>query len=243
MPRQTMREAFRHSANILVITGAGISAESGIPTFRDPGGYWRSYDPAKLATWDAFTNDPVTVWEWYDHRRQVIASAAPNAAHRTLASLDKSGKSVFIITQNVDDLHERAGSANVVHIHGSIWEVTCLAERRTYQNRQVPLPEVPPRCACGGLLRPNVVWFDEELPAQPLEAISTYFNRHKPDMVLVIGTEGVFDYIGDFVRRATNLGATGLEINPSRTRISGLVDFNIHASATEGLQMLAGGDT
>jgi NAD-dependent deacetylase len=233
-------EALRSSTDILAVTGAGISAESGIPTFRGEGGYWRSYDAAKLATLRAFQEDPKTVWQWYDYRRRMIAEARPNAAHLILAAIERHGKRVFIITQNVDDLHERAGSREVIHIHGSIWEVTCLAERRVYEHRQAPLAQIPPLCHCGGLLRPNVVWFDEELPAGALATIEAYYSRRKPEVLLVIGTEGTFDYIRHFVRQAKDLGALVVEINPAVTAITPLADYALHWPASEALSMLAG---
>lgn len=232
-------QALRSSNDILVITGAGISAESGIPTFRGEGGYWRSYDAAKLATLKAFEADPKTVWEWYDYRRSMIAEACPNAAHLILAALEKHGKRVFIITQNVDDLHERAGSREVIHIHGCIWEVTCLAERRVYECRQPRLAQIPPLCHCGGLLRPNVVWFDEELPAGALAAIEAYYNRTEPEMLFVIGTEATFDYIRNLVRQAKDLGALVVEINPAETAITPVADYVLHRPATEAFSMLA----
>jgi NAD-dependent protein deacetylase/lipoamidase len=231
-------DVLRQSSNILVITGAGISAESGIPTFRGEGGYWRSLDPMKLATPQAFAEDPKTVWEWYDYRRSLIAGAQPNAAHLALAALEEEGKRVFIISQNVDDLHERAGSREVVHIHGSIWEVRCLAERRTYEHREAPLAEIPPRCHCGGLLRPNVVWFGEALPTDVLAKIEDYYCHQEPDILFVIGTEGVFPYISGFVQRAKELGALAIEINPSATAITRIVDCALHQRATEALDTL-----
>lgn len=234
-------DVLRSSTDIFVVTGAGISAESGIPTFRGEGGYWRSYDAVKLATLQAFEEDPKTVWEWYDHRRCLIAGARPNAAHLILAALEKRGKRVFIITQNVDDLHERAGSLEVAHIHGSIWEVMCLAERRVYEDRHVPLVQIPPRCPCGGLLRPNVVWFDEDLPTEVVATIEAHYSQRRPSLLLVIGTEGTFDYIRRYVQRAKDLGALVVEINPAATAITQLADYVLHQTATEGLSLLAGG--
>jgi NAD-dependent deacetylase len=235
---QNAVNALRRSTNALVITGAGISAESGIPTFRGQGGFWRSHDAAKLATWQAFKEDPKTVWEWYDYRRRMIAQAQPNAAHLALAALERNGKRVFIVTQNVDDLHERAGSREVAHLHGSIWEVTCLAEHRTYGDRQVPLSEIPPKCHCGGPLRPNIVWFDEELPLDVVKTIDAYYHDQKPDIVLVIGTEATFDYIRSFVQRAKEMGTPVVEINPTSTAVTPMADFVLRQKATEALSKL-----
>lgn len=229
-------QALHMANNILAITGAGISAESGIPTFRGGGGFWRLHDPEKLATRRAFDRDPTTVWQWYDYRRQLIARAQPNRAHRALAAMEKLGKRVLIITQNVDDLHERAGSRRVAHIHGSIWHVTCAKEGATHELREVPLAQLPPRCSrCGSLLRPNVVWFDEELPEDVCAEIEGYFRSEKPEVALVIGTRATFDYIRDYALRAKALGATLIEINPEHTFLTPFANLAIHEQAGSAL--------
>ena len=128
----------------MVITGAGVSAESGVPTFRTADGLWRQFNPMDYATPEAFHQDPVKVWQWYDARRQGIVAAEPNAAHRALARLEEQGKTVFIVTQNVDDLHERAGSKQVIHLHGSIWRLRCERDGNVVENREAPLIEMPP---------------------------------------------------------------------------------------------------
>jgi NAD-dependent protein deacetylase/lipoamidase len=226
-------QALGRAQNILAITGAGISAESGLPTFRGEGGWWRNYRAEDLATPAAFERHPRTVWEWYDYRRGLVAKSQPNAAHRMLTALERHGKSVFIITQNVDDLHERAGSANPVHVHGSIWRVVCLAERRAFEDRRVPLPELPPRCECGGLLRPGVVWFGEQLPAEALATIDAYFDRIDPEVVLVIGTEAVFGYIQSWAAGANRRGGLLVEINPSPTVLTPYANVSLQGRAGE----------
>ena len=231
-------EALRKARSILAITGAGISAESGIPTFRGEGGLWQSYNPEQLATWPAFENDPKKVWQWYDGRRIRIANAQPNRAHHALARMEAEGKRVVIVTQNVDDLHERAGSGQVIHLHGSIWQATCLAEQITYELRETPLAEIPPRCPCGGRLRPNVVFFDEEVPAHVVAAIETYFARQKPDVALVIGTRATFDYVLGYALRAKKRGALLVEINPETTPLTPFADLAIHEKAGEVLGRL-----
>jgi NAD-dependent protein deacetylase/lipoamidase len=229
-------QALRKASSILAITGAGISAESDIPTFRGEGGFWRSYDPEQLATWRAFKQDPATVWKWYDHRRRLIAGAQPNAAHKALAALEKAGKRVFIITQNVDDLHEGAGSQSVTHIHGLIWQVTCLKEKTTWEDRAVPLATIPLFCpSCGSLVRPNVVWFDEELPEDVCARIDAYFKVEKPEVALVIGTHATFDYIRDYAIRAKRMGALLVEVNPEHTVLTPLVDVAVHEPAGDVL--------
>jgi NAD-dependent deacetylase len=229
-------DALGKAKTILVLTGAGISAESNIPTFRGEGGWWRSHNPQELATFKAFRENPHLVWEWYDYRRGLIAAASPNAAHRALASLENNDREVFIITQNVDDLHEKGGSHHVVHIHGSIWTVICLKDGKAYEDRRVPLPDLPPKCACGGLLRPGVVWFDEELPSAACEEIENYLRHTKIDVVLVIGTEVTFDYIQDWALRAKRSGALLVEINPTETRLTPYVDVRLEGKAGEILQ-------
>ncbi|HKV91412.1 MAG TPA: NAD-dependent protein deacylase [Candidatus Angelobacter sp.] len=224
-------EKLRTSRNILALTGAGISAESNIPTFRGEGGWWRSQDPKQLATFAAFKTNPQFVWEWYEHRREIIAQASPNLAHKALAELESPARHVFIITQNVDDLHERAGSHRVVHIHGSIWTVICLNDGTVFEDRRIPLPALPPLCNCGGMLRPGVVWFDEDLPPVACREIEKYFHATKIDVVLAIGTEATFDYIREWALGAKRSGALLVEINPSKTILTPDVDVRIQGKA------------
>ncbi len=146
-----------------VLTGAGISAESGIPTFRGAGGLWRKYRSENLATPEAFARDPELIWEWYDWRRSVIATAEPNAGHRALAELERRATHFTLVTQNVDGLHDRAGSRRLLKVHGDIWSLRCTACKREWQDLRPSLPELPPLCACGKMGRPGVVWFGEAL--------------------------------------------------------------------------------
>src|SRR3989344_4233630 len=174
---ESARRWLAGAERIAVLTGAGISAESGVPIFRGPGGLWRQYRPEDLATPGAFARDPRLVWEWYDWRRSVVAQAEPNAGHLALAELERRTKDFTLITQNVDGLHERAGSRRVLKLHGDLWTLRCTGCGAERVDGTVPLPELPPRCAlrlrsgqaCGGLLRPGVVWFGESLPADALE--------------------------------------------------------------------------
>lgn len=223
-------ERLEDGARVLALTGAGISAESGIPTFRGKDGWWRREDPTKLATQSAFDRDPSHVWEWYEYRRGLIAGAEPNAGHRALAEWE-SGLDVLVATQNVDDLHERAGSRRVTHIHGSIWRVRCQRCGRESEHRCHPLPERPPRCeACGGLERPAVVWFGEMLPADPLRRVES-FIRDGVDVTLVVGTEASFGYIQGCALAARQAGALLVEVNPSRTVLSDAVDIRLAGPA------------
>lgn len=227
-------DRLRSADRVLALTGAGISAESGIPTFRGEDGWWRREDPTRLATQEAFDRDPSYVWEWYEYRRGLIADAEPNAGHRALASWEPE-RAVLVATQNVDDLHERAGSRDVAHIHGSIWRVRCQGCGRESERRAHPLPERPPRCdACGGVLRPAVVWFGERLPDPPIRRVQAFIDGGV-DVALIVGTEASFGYIRGFARAARQAGALLVEVNPSRTVLSGVVDVRLAAPAGEAL--------
>ena len=230
----------RGAARVLVITGAGISAESGIPTFRDPNGWWKQYRPEDLATPEAFARDPHTVWSWYDARRQGVARAEPNAGHRALARAEADGRRVAIVTQNVDDLHERAGSREIVHVHGSLWQMRCMRDDEVFDDRRVPLPEMPPRCACGALARPHIVWFGERLHEPPLARIDAWLGETW-DVVLVVGTEATFGYIHQWAHDAKRAGALLVEVNPRRTSLSPACDAQVAAPAADALPRLLHG--
>lgn len=177
--------AIRHARprTIVVLTGAGVSADSGIPTFRGAGGLWRNYRSEDLATAEAFARNPLLVWEWYDWRRSLVRAAEPNAAHRALAKLD-----ALVVTQNVDGLHARAGSRNILELHGNLFRTRCVREGTTRPAEQ-PFAEIPPRCECGALLRPDVVWFGEMLPDGAFERAAEAVRV--ADLLLIIGTSGV----------------------------------------------------
>jgi NAD-dependent deacetylase len=223
----TVRQLIAESRRPAVLTGAGISAESGIPTFRDPGGYWRNYRPEDLATPGAFARDPKLVWEWYDFRRQTIARAEPNAGHVALTRLAGS----TLITQNVDGLHERAGSKDVLRLHGSIWILRCLSCGKEVEDRRVPLPQLPPQCGCGGLQRPGVVWFGEGLP--PAVWDNAEKAARNADLLLVVGTSAVVYPAASLVPIAARAGATVVEINPGETPLSAAVAHSLRGPAGE----------
>jgi NAD-dependent deacetylase len=209
---------------VLVITGAGVSAESGIPTFRGKDGYWRNLDPAKLATPEAFARDPKLVWEWYRERRQRIRNAQPNAAHKAIAQLAQQADEFLLVTQNVDDLHARAGVANekMVQIHGDIFVTRCCDfGRHDYEHDHEHEDIDVPRCPrCKGLMRPGVVWFGEQLPWQELERIENYLDRGACDLVIVAGTTATFGYIIDWALRASRGRGELIEVNPEETQLS-----------------------
>ena len=174
----------RRPRRVVVFTGAGVSAESGIPTFRGEGGLWRSFRAEDLATPHAFARDPKLVWEWYEWRRGLVRDAQPNDAHRAIARLENA----VVVTQNVDGLHTRGGSHDVVELHGNIFRARCMREHTT-RDAFDAFSEMPPRCECGALLRPDVVWFGEPLPPEEWERATEEIS--KADLLLVIGTSRV----------------------------------------------------
>ena len=234
-PDPALSNTLAEARRILVLTGAGVSAESGIPTFRGKDGWWRKEDPSKLATQAAFDRDPAHVWEWYQYRRGLVAGAEPNRGHRAIAAWESSGKDVLVATQNVDDLHERAGSVAVTHLHGSIWRVRCEGCGREGEDRTHPFPELPPLCdGCGARLRPAVVWFGEMLPTAPFQRVQSFLDGGV-DLAFVVGTEASFPYIQGMARAARGAGATVVEVNPSRTVLSDFVDARLEGPAGEVL--------
>lgn len=213
--------ALRQARHIVVLSGAGISAESGIPTFRDQlTGLWARHDPQQLETAKAFRENPALVWGWYLWRRQQMLQAQPNAAHRAIVRLAGSGRHLTVITQNIDDLHERAGSQGVVHLHGSLITPKCFACHRPaeFAAAEQPISEEgelvePPRCShCNGRLRPGVVWFGEDLPAGAWKAAAQ--AARDCDVLLSIGTSGVVMPAASLPELALATGAVVIHINP-----------------------------
>ena len=228
----------RAARAITVLTGAGVSAASGVPTFRGEDGLWRKYRAEDLATPEAFAMDPKLVWEWYDWRRTLIAGCSPNAAHQVLAKWS-TRPGFTLITQNVDGLHERAGTANVIRFHGSIWELRCAAEcgAAPWEDRSVPLSSLPPACpSCGGIARPGVVWFGEDIDPDVLERSSA--AAAKADVFLSIGTSSLVFPAAGLLHHAKRSGAFTVEINPGATDVSKTVDLPIAAPAEDALTML-----
>ncbi|MBC7104472.1 MAG: NAD-dependent deacylase [Firmicutes bacterium] len=212
------RRLLRTARRVAVLTGAGVSAESGIPTFRGPGGLWRNFRPEELATPEAFARDPRLVWEWYAWRREVIAAARPNAAHLVLARMEEYYPDFTLITQNIDGLHQAAGSRNVVELHGNIWRVRCLREGKTMEYREVPPARIPPTCSCGALLRPDVVWFGEALPEA--ELARAFAAARECDLMLVVGTSAVVQPAASLPYVVRRHGGAVIEVNTERTPVS-----------------------
>jgi NAD-dependent deacetylase len=207
---------------VLVITGAGVSAESGIPTFRGKDGYWRNLDPTKLATSEAFACDPNLDWDWYRERRQRIRQAQPNAAHRAIAKLALQADEFLLVTQNVDDLHLRAGlpAEKMVQIHGDIFMTRCSRcdfRRHEHEHYDGDLPKCP---ECSEFMRPGVVWFGEQLDAAKIEIVENFISGGDCDLVIVAGTTALFGYIIDWALRARGQTGQLIEVNPEETSLS-----------------------
>jgi len=227
------------NARLLIITGAGVSAESGIPTFRGEDGYWRNLDPAKLATPGAFAKDPGLVWEWYRERRQRIRNAQPNPAHKAIAKLAQYAQEFLLVTQNVDDLHARAGSSKekMVQIHGDIFVTRCsrcdfsrhdYEHEHEHESEDIDLPRCP---RCEGLMRPGVVWFGEQLPWDELRRVENYLEDGPCDFVIVAGTTATFGYIVDWALRASRDVGELIEVNPDETPLSQFATQRVRESA------------
>ncbi len=235
---QELLSYLRKCRRVAVLTGAGISAESGVPTFRDAqNGLWARFNPQDLATADAFRRNPALVWDWYAYRRDLVAAARPNAGHRALAALEARFPEFTLITQNIDNLHQEAGSRSVIELHGNILRVRCFdcgAAAETWQDET----EKPPRCeTCGGLLRPAVVWFGEALPRRALE--KALHAARTAQAFFSIGTSGLVEPAASLPFVARRSGALVVEINLERTPLSDVADYAFHGKAGEILPALA----
>lgn len=239
--REQLRRGIK--GRVLVLTGAGISADSGIPTFRGRGGYWRKQNPRALATTEAFEKDPHQVWEWYHQRRRKVLQSKPNRAHQALVALAQQCKDFLLVTQNVDDLHERAewdGSrlpeGQIVHIHGRILKSRCTNCSAEVEDRDEQQTTGIPTCQqCQGKMRPAVVWFDEENNQQDEQRVEAFLNQGPCDVVLVIGTTATFDYIREWALEATAKGGWLVEINPHKTQLSRFAHHIVRARAKKSL--------
>jgi len=221
--------SLRAARQIAVFTGAGVSAESGIPTFRDAQtGLWANYSAEDLATPEAFRRDPVTVWNWYAWRRELMRDARPNPAHQAIARLETLVERVSVITQNVDGLHRQAGSTEVIELHGNIWDSIC-ADCRQPAPAEAAI-EVPPRCPhCGGMLRPAVVWFGEPMPADAWHRAAELSER--ADLFFCIGTSSLVEPAASLPRYAQSCGRPVVQVNPEATSHDGIAQHVLRGKA------------
>jgi NAD-dependent deacetylase len=241
----TLIQKLKTAQHLVVLTGAGVSAESGIPTFRDAlTGFWENRDPEKLGSKKGYEREPDVAWGWYEWRRQKVLQSQPNPAHETIAKLATQLPKVTLITQNVDDLHERAGSEEVLHLHGSIHKARCIHCYAPYEHPEIELPDVllekriePPECEkCGDLIRPGVVWFGENLPTPILEKATQ--AAEECDLMLIIGTSGLVYPAANLPMIAIRRKITTIQINPTNTEFDMNVTFNVKEKAGEFLPEL-----
>ena len=227
----------RGAKRVVALTGAGVSAESGVPTFRGAGGLWEGHPVQEVATPQAFAADPVRVWRFYEERRGNLTRVAPNPAHHVLARWQDRFPSFTLVTQNVDGLHRAAGSRALLELHGSIWEIRCTVCGRSRDDRTVPLAALPPVCAsCGGMERPGVVWFGEYLPPDVMDAAADATRRC--EALVVIGTSAVVYPAAGLVEVAASSGAKVIEVNPDASAKAHLADVNLRGPAGELLPRL-----
>jgi len=235
-----LADRMRGARRLTILTGAGVSAASGVPTFRGQDGLWRQHRAEDLATPDAFARNPRLVWEWYAWRRELIAACRPNAAHDVIAAWSRH-TGCRVITQNVDDLHLQAGTRELVRMHGSIWELSCwgrcVAGLTPWRDDRVPMPDLPPRCPhCGELARPAIVWFGEALRGEDLDAA---VRATACDLFLAVGTSALVYPAAGLLDAARQHGAFTAEINLEATPASAAVDLAIHGRAEEILPAIA----
>lgn len=222
---EKLKSAFRNAKNVVCLTGAGFSAESGVPTFRGKKGLWKNYSPEELATPQAFLQNPELVWEWYTFRKKLILESEPNEGHFALTETENTVEKFHLVTQNVDNLHQRAGTKNVTELHGNIFKCRCFRCGKDFEEG-LPLKEKIPNCtSCGDLIRPGVVWFGESLPFNAFSD-STIFAR-SADFFILAGTSAVVYPAAELPIYSLNEGAFVLEINPEKTRLSNLVSESI----------------
>ena len=232
---QSVMDVIAAADHMVALTGAGISKESNVPTFRGEDGLWRNYDAMELATPDAFRRDPTLVWEWYAWRQGLIANCNPNPAHLTLVKWEQKGILKSLITQNVDGLHIRAGSTNVHEVHGDLWALKCVS--CDYKGRlDAPADGIPPCPICENNLRPDVVWFGESLDRDTISNV--YQELEKADVCLVIGTSSLVQPAASFPLIVKQRGGFIIEVNIERTPLTSAVDFHLTGKAGEILPQL-----
>ena len=217
-------EKLKVAKSVVFFSGAGISAESGIPTFRGKDGIWNKLRPEELANFDAFIQNPQLVWEWYNYRKSIVHQSKPNAGHIAIVEMEKYCKNVIVITQNVDNLHRRAGSKIIYELHGNIERNLCVKCEKHY-DEELDFKDGIPKCACGGLIRPDVVWFGEFLPADQFQ-LSEKAARNC-DVFFIVGTSAVVYPAASLVQVAKSNGAFLVEVNVEETEASSIVDVSL----------------
>lgn len=231
---EAVENRLKNSKKIVFVTGAGISQESGIPTFRGKDGLWRKYDPMKLATIDAFYNNPKLVWEWYEERRRNMLSAKPNPGHKAIAELENY-VDVVVLTQNIDGLHQKAGSTNVLELHGSMIRIKCT--ECDFRDEVVfDFKKLPPMCSCGKILRPDVVWFGESLPQDVWH--DAIFHANSCDVMIIAGTSLVVSPANTLPIYAKQNNALLIEVNPELTLMSAEMDLSLQDTSANALPQL-----
>jgi NAD-dependent deacetylase len=208
---------------VAVLTGAGVSAESGVPTFRGEEGLWKKFRAEELANFDAFMRNPDLVWEWYSFRKKMMAEVTPNPGHYALVKMEEFFSDFSLITQNIDDLHRQAGSKNIIELHGNIHRNYCLGCGKFFTDAELVLEGSAPKCACGGLIRPDVVWFGEQLPARAID--TAFLVAGSSEVFFSIGTSAVVYPAAWLPLTAKQNGALLIEINIERTALTGSADY------------------
>lgn len=229
--------SLRDYERIVFFTGAGMSAESGVPTYRGKGGVWRQYNYEEYACQDAFDANPEHVWEFHNYRRELIGRCAPNAGHVAIAKLQAQRSGACVVTQNIDGLHQQAGSERVHELHGSIWKVRCDECGYRAESREIPLREL--RCPCGRYLRPDIVWFGDSLFMPVLSAVERALSTCQ--VLVAIGTSAVVYPAADMPHIAKRAGAVLIEVNPEETPLSWLYGHHMRTTASEALTLLCEG--
>lgn len=238
-PRAVVRIRLQDHPHVVFFTGAGLSQESGIPTYRGSGGVWEDYRYQDYACQDAFERDPEKVWAFHNLRREKVAAVEPNPAHRAIASFQAQHPKVSIITQNIDGLHQRAGATQVAELHGSLWRVRCDVCRSVIERMDAPLRDL--RCEAGHWLRPDIVWFGDALSSTVVGLAQSLLET--ADLLVSIGTSGVVFPAADLPRIAAARGARLVEINPEETAVSALYGEHLRMPATQALSQHFEGPT
>ena len=228
-------DALEKSESVVFFTGAGISSESGIPTFRGKDGIWNKLKPEELANFNAFIRNPEMVWEWYNHRKKIIHEAKPNAAHLTIAEMQNYFKNTTVVTQNIDNLHRRAGSKTIYELHGNIEKNFCINCKK-FINVELDFSGGVPKCKCGGLIRPDVVWFGEYLPED--QFLGGEKAATSSDIFFVVGTSAIVYPAAGLVYAAKQSGSTIVEINIEETPLSDFADYSFFGKAGEILPII-----